>query len=156
MLQRAVAGVASKFGSSAAKANLDVNKDVITMKKDLAGWMAGSGIAKGTLSVEDFIDFLGKKGLPTDFVNSSMQAIRRQSGTPDESPLTNPEVDELLKKASQAGFKSQGSTGAKSRYAAKTPTPADNPPAQGQGAPDITNFVNSLTPQQKAKLKASL
>jgi hypothetical protein len=124
LLKRAGLGIASKLGSGSAKAQLDVGKDANSMKKDLAAWMAGSGIAKGTLSPDDFKNFLGQKGLAADTVDADLGQSRQASGRDPAEPMSNPEVDELLKKAVQAGFKSQGAKGRQSKFAAPAPAPA--------------------------------
>ena len=127
MLKRAGLGIASKLGSAGAKAQLDVGNDANAMKKDLAGWMAGSGIAKGTLSPDDFKNFLGQKGLSSDSVDADLGQSRQASGRDPAEPMSNPEVDELLKKAVQQGFKSQGAKGRQSKFAAPAPAPAGGP-----------------------------
>ena len=127
MLKRAGLGIASKLGSTGARAQLDVGKDANTMKKDLATWMAGSGIAKGTLSPDDFKNFLGQKGLSADSVDADLGQSRAASGRDENEPMSNPEVDELLKKAVQQGFKSQGAKGRQSKFAAPAPAPAGGP-----------------------------
>ena len=127
MLKRAGLGIASKLGSTGAKAQLDVGNDANAMKKDLASWMAGSGIAKGTLSPDDFKNFLGQKGLSADSVDADLGQSRAASGRDENEPMSNPEVDELLKKAVQQGFKSQGAKGRQSKFAAPAPAPAGGP-----------------------------
>lgn len=142
MLKRAGLGIASKLGSAGAKAKLDVGTDANAMKKDLATWMAGSGIAKGQLQPDELINFLGQKGLPTGFVDKTLQGIRQAGGTPDEAPLSNPEVDELLKKAVQSGFKSQGAGGRKSKFA--QPDVPQMPPMRGGVDPKLKAAMDQL------------
>lgn len=145
-----------------SKAKLDVGNDANAMKKDLANWMAGSGIKTGQLSVDDFKDFLSQKGLDASEVDSFLATDRAASGVDPDAPMQNPEVDQVLKKAVQKGFKAIGAKGNKSRFAAPDPAagtpPAGNPPASGgAGLPaGLSNAINSLTPAQKAALKALL
>jgi hypothetical protein len=141
ILKRAGLGIASKLGSAGAKAQLDVGKDANSMKKDLAAWMAGSGIAKGTLSPDDFKNFLGQKGLAANTVDTDLGQSRQASGRDPAEPMSNPEVDELLKKAVQAGFKSQGAKGRQSKFAAPAPAPA---PASGPVDPKLQKAIAAL------------
>jgi hypothetical protein len=55
--------------------------------------------------------------------------------------MSNPEVDELLKKAVQAGFKSQGAKGRQSKFAAPAPAPA---PASGPVDPKLQKAIAAL------------
>ena len=160
MMSRLGNKVMSKLGSKGAQAKLDVGNDANAMKKDLAAWMAGSGIAKGTLSSSDFKNFLGQKGLPSANVDAMLDQSRQASGRDPAEPISNPEVDELLQKVVQSGFKDQGAKGRQSRFA--NPTPQMPPLGAGRsgagaGLPNtITSAISGLTPQQKAALKAML
>lgn len=159
LLRRAGLGLASKLGSTGAKAKLDVGKDANAMKKDLATWMAGSGIAKGTLNPDDFKDFLSQKGLPNKDVDAMLDQSRAASGRDENEPLSNPEVDEILQKVVQQGFKSQGAKGRQSKFGQQTiPAPPLGGGAGGSsGLPSsITSALGSLTPAQKAALKGML
>ena len=156
MMKRAGLGIASKLGSKGARAKLDVGSDANTMRKDLITWMAGSGIKKGTLSTDDFKNFLGQKGLPTTSVDVDLERSRQASGRDENEPLSTPEVDELLKKAVQQGFKGQGAKGRQSKFAKSTTV---MPPMRGGTSAipnNITTAVNKLTPAQKAALKSML
>jgi len=147
--------VMSKLGSKRAGARLDVGKDANTMKKDLGTWMAGSGIVKGQLTTDDFKNFLGQKGLPTLSIDALLDQSRAASGRDENEPMSNPEVDELLKKAVQSGFKDQGAKGRQSKFAQKNPPMP--PMGGGAGLPsNIASAISGLTPQQKAALKAML
>tara|TARA_B110000503_G_C7110314_1_gene397769 strand:+ start:129 stop:638 length:510 start_codon:yes stop_codon:yes gene_type:complete len=137
--------VMSKLGSKSAGARLDVGNDANTMKKDLATWMSGSGIAKGQLTPDDFKNFLGQKGLPTTNVDAMLGQSRSASGRDENEMLSNPEVDELLKKAVQSGFRDQGAKGRQSKFAAK------NPPMPSMGG----GRVDPATQQMIDKLKAA-
>jgi len=71
-----------------------------------------------------------------------------------DTPLSARDVKNILKQSIEKGKSANLS---KSKFASDTSTaPAGTPPASGQGAPNITDFINSLTPQQKAQLKAAL
>jgi len=159
MLKRLGQKIASKVpGEIGARASgqLSASKDANAMKTDLARWMGQAQIPKGSLTISQFKQFLDQKGLPTDQL---VPTIKRVTGTAAVNQvLDNNAVDQVLLKVVGQGAAATDAGGTKSKFAAKplkTP-PTGTPPAQGQGAPDITNFVNSLTPQQKAKLKASL
>jgi len=159
MLKRLGQKIASKVpGEIGARASgqLSASKDANAMKTDLARWMGQAQIPKGSLTIAQFKQFLDQKGLPTDQL---VPTIKRVTGTAAVNQvLDNNAVDQVLLKVVGQGAAATDAGGTKSKFAAKplkTP-PTGTPPAQGQGAPDITNFVNSLTPQQKAKLKASL
>lgn len=65
---------------------------------------------------------------------------------PNTLPLSKGEVRSIIQQVVQKAYGGKAGFG-QSRFAE---------PDQGQGAPDINNFVNSLTPQQKAQLKAAL
>jgi hypothetical protein len=147
--------IASKLGSKSAKARLDVGGDANAMKKDLAVWMSGSGIAKGQLELDDFKSFLDQKGLPTAGVDAILNKIRMdRDGVDNGGPLTNPDVDNILKKVVQQGFKGQGAKGRQSRFAA---TPAGGGGGTGGALPaNITSALSTLTPAQKAALKGML
>lgn len=158
MMKRAGLGIASKLGNKSARVKLDVGKDTNSMKKDLITWMAGSGIKKGTLSPDDFKNFLGQKGLPTKDVDAMLDQSRQAGGRDEYEPMSNPEVDELLKKVIQQGFKNQGAKGRQSKFAQSTPQmpPMGRGGASGGLPNTITNAVSRLTPAQKAALKAML
>jgi hypothetical protein len=152
--------VMSKLGSKSAQAKLDVGDDANQMKKDLAVWMSGSGLKKGQLSVADFKNFLGQKGLPSDQVDNLFSQMRQNpDGTSRVGGMSNKEIDSILHKAVQQGFKSRGASGTKSRYAQRTPspTPSGSGAGGGSGLPrSVTNAVNNLSPAQKAALKSML
>lgn len=163
LLRRAGLSLRSKLpGGAGAKAKLDVGKDANTMKQDLATWMSGSGIAKGTLSPDDFKDFLDQKGLPSKDVDAMIDQSRQASGRDPAEPLSNPEVDEILQKVVQQGFKSQGAKGRQSKFAQTTiPAPPLGGGAGGAGGgsglpSSVTSAISGLTPAQKAALKAML
>lgn len=145
--------VLNKIGSkipgsigAASQAKLDVGGEANRLKKDLARFMAGSGIPKGQLSVDMFVDFLDQVGLPSSQVSAQLQADRAASGTDENSPLTNPEVDALLMKATQSGFGKQGMKSRKSKYAA--PEVPKMPPMgggrTGSVPPDVQNAIDKL------------
>ena len=136
----------------------DIKADVSDMTTDLKSWMSGSRLK--TVTIDQFKNFLTQKGLdPTTVDSIANDRTSGRTGVAPDAPLTSAEVKQYIDKAVRSGFQATGPGAAKSRFAQKTP-PAQSggnpPPAQGQGAPDITNFVNSLTPQQKAQLKAAL
>lgn len=132
-IDEAPMGFSSKIGNkilskipgagSSAKARLAVGNDANTMKKDLVAWMSGSGIKKGTLLIDDFKDFLGQKGLPTDQVDAMLARQRQATGGEDVGgPMSTSDVDAILKSVVQQGFKRQGAKGNPSNFArAKSP-----------------------------------
>lgn len=125
MLKRAGLGVMSKLGSKTAKAKLDVGKDANQTKKDLSVWMAGSGIKKGKLQPDQLKGFLRQKGLPTADVDRILGKSREAGGRDENEPLSNPEVDEILKKVTQQGFQRSGAGDPKqrSKFASPDATP---------------------------------
>jgi hypothetical protein len=134
------------FGKTAKakrQAKRAVKTDYKDMKRDLVAWMSGSGIAKGTLSVEDFKDFLGQKGLPNKDIDAMIDQDRQASGRDENEPLSNPEVDKLLQKSIQTGFKAQGAKGRMSKFGQQTPA---MPPMRGGGAvsPDVQDAIDKL------------
>ena len=139
------------------QAKKDVKGDQKNMIGDLAAWMKGSGIAKGTLSADDLKSFMDQKGLGSFNVDVELQKSRQSSGRDENEPISAPEAKELLQKAVQSGFKSQGARGSQSRYAQKKAP--SMPPMRG-GAASVPNnlktAVSNLSPQQKAALKAML
>lgn len=163
LLKRAGLSLRSKLpGGAGAKAKLSVGKDANAMKQDLATWMDGSGIRKGTLSPDDFKNFLDQKGLPSKDVDVMLDQSRQASGRDENEPLSNPEVDEILKKVVQQGFKSQGAKGRQSKFAQTTiPAPPLGGGAGGAGGSSslpssVTSAISGLTSAQKAALKAML
>lgn len=145
------------------QASKDVKGDAKNMLSDLAAWMKGSGIAKGTLSVDDFKSFMDQKGLGTFDVDAALQKSRQAGGRDENEPISGPEANELLNKAVQAGFRGQGAKGSQSRFASQKNPPM--PPMGGGrggrggsgGLPrNLTTAIGSLTPAQKAALKAML
>jgi hypothetical protein len=161
-IEEAPMGILSKLGNKVASkipglrgganAKLDVGNDANEMKNDLKIWMAGSGIKKGQLSVDDFKNFLTQKGLPTDKVDNMFSQMRQNpNGSFRTGGMSNKEVDAVLHKVVQLGFKDQGAGSRRSRFAPQTGTPPA--PTSGQ---DLNSIVSRLTPQQKAQLKAML
>jgi hypothetical protein len=71
----------------------------------------------------------------------------------DNTVLTTGEVRQVIQQVVQKAYGGAAGFG-QSRFA--EPSQAGAAGAGSAGAPDITNFVNSLTPQQKAQLKAAL
>jgi hypothetical protein len=71
----------------------------------------------------------------------------------DTTALTKGEVRKIIQQVVQKAYGGAAGFG-QSRFA--EPGQPGGAGAGGAGAPDITNFVNSLTPQQKAQLKAAL
>jgi hypothetical protein len=136
------------------KIGKDIKADVSDMTMDLKSWMSGSRLK--TVTIDQFKNFLTQKGLdPTTVDSIANDRTSGRTGVAPDAPLTSAEVKQYIDKAVRSGFQATGPGATKSRFAAK-PAPSGNPPASGQGAPDITAFVNSLTPQQKAALKARL
>jgi hypothetical protein len=132
----------------------DIKADISDITGDLKAWMKGSQLKNVT--IDQFKNFLNQKGLdPATIANIANDRTAGRTGVEPDAPLTSAEVKQYIEKAVRSGFLATGPGATKSRFAAK-PAPSGNPPASGQGAPDITNFVNSLTPQQKAQLKAAL
>lgn len=133
------------FGKTAKakrQATRAVKTDYKDMKRDLVAWMSGSGIAKGTLSVEDFKDFLGQKGLPNKDIDAMINQSRQASGRDENEALSNPEVDELLKKSIQLGFKAQGAKGRQSKFGQQTTT---MPPMRGGSVPpEVQDAIDKL------------
>lgn len=153
--------IASKIPGmrGAANARLDVGNDANDMKSDLSSWMAGSGIGRGKLSLEDFKNFLTQKGLPTKQVDDLFSQMRQNpDGTARIGAMKNSEVDKILQKAVQLGFRDRGASSRKSRF-------AQRPAAAGQfktgrqkaaAGPDLNSIVSGLSPEQKAALKGML
>ena len=127
MLKRAGLGVMSKLGSKSAQAKLDVGQDANQTKKDLSVWMAGSGIKKGTLQPDQLKGFLRQKGLPTANVDMILGKSREAGGRDENEPLSNPEVDEILKKVTQQGFQQSGAGSPKKRSKFASPDQGDTP-----------------------------
>ena len=69
----------------------------------------------------------------------------------DTTALTKGEVRTIIQQVVQKAYGGAAGFG-QSRFA----EPGQAGGAAGAGAPDITSFVNGLTPQQKAQLKAAL
>jgi hypothetical protein len=156
-IRRAGLGLRSKLpGGSGARAKLDVGIDANEMKKDLQVWMDGSGISPKDLNLDDLKSFLTQKGLPNDKVDDIFSELRSTgSGSYRIGSLTNKEIDKILLKAVQQSFKSTGASGRKSRFAQRAATPPSS--GSGAGVPSsISTAVSSLTPAQKAALKAML
>ena len=136
------------------QAGKDIKADIGELSSDLKVWMRGSGLK--SVTADQFKNFLDQKGLDSAAVDNLVNdRATGNTGIDPDAPMTSAEVKQYLDKAVRGGFQARGASTKKSRFAAK-PAPSGNPPASGQGAPDITNFVNSLTPQQKAQLKAAL
>ena len=118
------------------------------------------------ITIDQFKNFLDQKGLDPATVDSiAGDRTSGNTGVEPDAPLTSAEVKQYIDKAVRAAFQAAGPGTRKSRYARPSTPPAPvagNPPVGGNptpptgGAPDITAFVNSLTPQQKAALKARL
>ena len=140
------------------QASKDVKADIGNMMSDLAAWMKGSQIAKGTLSADDFKSFLDQKGLGTFNVDSALAQSRQAGGRDENEPISGPEAKEIIQQAVRAGFKSQGARGSQSRYAQQKPP--QMPPMRGgrssQLPNNLTNAIRNLTPQQRAALKGLL
>jgi hypothetical protein len=154
MFRRGMRKIGAKLGNKSAQAKLDVGDDANQMKKDLKTWMAGSGIKKGQLSVADFKSFLTQKGLPTDQVDTLFSQIRQNpDGTARIGGMSNKEVDNILHKAVQQGFKSTGASGRKSKFAQRTSSGSGS---TGGLPSSLTSAIASLTPAQKAALKGML
>lgn len=131
----------------AANARLDVGNDANQMKSDLKNWMSGSGIGRGKLSLEDFKNFLTQKGLPTNKVDDLFAQMRQNSdGTSRVGAMKNSEVDKIIQKAVQLGFKDRGASGTKSKFAQR--------PAAS--SPNLKSIVAGLSPAQKTALKSML
>ena len=141
------------------QAGKDIKADAGQITADLKTWMKQSRLPN--ITIDQFKNFLDQKGLDPATVDSiANDRTSGRTGVAPDAPLTSAEVKQYVDKAVRSGFQATGPSAAKSRYARPSTPPATGagnpPPAQGQGAPDITAFVNSLTPQQKAALKARL
>ena len=139
------------------QAKKDVKGDSKNMVSDLAAWMKGSGIAKGTLSADDLKSFMDQKGLGTFNVDQALGQSRQASGRDENEPISAPEAKEILNKAVQAGFKSQGARGSQSRFAQRKAP--QMPPMRGGTATlpnNLKSAIGNLSPQQKAALKSML
>lgn len=140
------------------QAKKDVKGDTQNMLSDLAAWMKGSGIAKGTLNIDDFKSFMDQKGLGTFDIDRALAQSRQAGGRDENEPISGPEAKELISKAVQAGFKSQGARGSQSRYAQRKapPMPSMRGGASASLPNNIKSAIGNLSPQQKAALKAML
>ena len=159
--------VLNKIGSkipgamgAASKARLDVGGEANRLKKDLAAYMAGAGIKRGTLELDALKNFLDQVGLPTDKLQAQFDAVRASgSGVDPDAPLQDYEIDQLLMKATQSGFGQQGIKSRKSKFAAQTP-PSPTGGGSGGGTAslpaNLQRALSGLSPAQKAALLAQL
>jgi hypothetical protein len=146
----------TKQWSKERQATKSVKADAKNMLSDLAVWMKGGGIAKGTLTADQFKSFMNQKGLGSFNVDAALKKSRDASGRDENEPLSAPEATEILNQAIRTGFIGQGAKGSQSRFA---DAPAGGG-ASGGGAgglpSSITSAISGLTTQQKAALKAML
>lgn len=146
------------------KVGKNIKADAGQITADLKTWMKHSRLQN--ITIDQFKNFLDQKGLDPATVDSiAGDRTSGNTGVEPDAPLTSAEVKQYIDKAVRAAFQAAGPGTRKSRYARPSTPPATgagNPPTGGNptppsgGAPDITAFVNSLTPQQKAALKARL
>jgi len=131
----------------------DIKADISELSSDLKVWMRGSGLKNVTTS--QFKSFLDQKGLDSTAVDDL--ANDRASGNNPDAPMTSAEVKQYLDKAVRAGFQARGAGTQPSRFARPDAPQAQGSQAGASGLPsNLTNAINSLTPQQKAALKALL
>jgi hypothetical protein len=144
----------TKQWSKERQATKAVKGDAKAMLSDLAVWMKGGGIAKGTLTADQFKSFLNQKGLGSFNVDVALKKSRDASGRDENEPLSGPEATDILNQAIRTGFIGQGARGSQSRFADPAPSGTGG---GGSGLPgSLTSAISGLTPQQKAALKAML
>jgi hypothetical protein len=160
--------VLNKIGSkipgamgAASKARLDVGGEANRLKKDLAAYMAGAGIRRGTLELDQLKDFLDQVGLPTNKLQAQFDAVRAAgSGVDPDAPLQDYEIDKLLLQATQGGFGQQGIKSRRSKFAAPPASPPNpTPPGGGSGGglpANVSNALSRLNPAQRAAALALL
>jgi hypothetical protein len=171
MARKAGSKIASKVGLKGVAGNLatkaNVGDEANRVKQELAQWMAGSGIKKGQLELNDLIAFLGNAG----FDKKAVATVARKY-VPKTSPNTAPDtltaslessiteavdnalVDKIIADLVQMGFKKQaGGKQARSKYAL-TPEPksAGAAPTAGTTDPKLAAAIKQL---QQAGYKVS-
>ena len=146
-------GMKGKAGELATKAN--VGDEANRIKQELNQYMAGSGIKKGELEVNDFLAFLGNAGFDK---KTAMQVIRKyhKKNKPEPSPATlvasieesviaeaipKQTIDKVIMDLVTLGFKKQaGGKQARSKYAINKPGAKKAPKANA----DVTNAMKIL------------
>ena len=127
---------------AAGKSKLNVGGEANRLKKDLVTYMSGSGIPRGQLTPDQFVQFLNQVGLEGLKTMSALSAERSAEGIEPDAPMTKEEVDQYLLKATQTGFQAQGMKSRKSKFA--------SPPS---GAP---SGASTLSPAQLAQMTQQL
>ena len=141
------AKVAGKLGMKGVAGNLatkaNVGDEANRVKRELGQFMAGSGIKKGELELNDFIKFLGNAGFQKELVAKVVRKHVPKKAPPAPAPDTltagldndvmeavAPQViDKVIMDLVRQGFKQQaGSQQARSKYA------TDGGAAAGGGA----------------------
>ena len=146
-------GMKGKAGELATKAN--VGDEANRLKQELNQYMAGSGIKKGQLEVNDFLAFLGNAGFDK---KTAMQVIRKyhKKTKPEPSPATlvasieetviaeaipKQTIDKVIMDLVKLGFKKQaGGKQARSKYAINKPGAKQAPKANA----NVTNAMKIL------------
>ena len=146
-------GMKGKAGELATKAN--VGDEANRLKQELNQYMAGSGIKKGELEVNDFLAFLGNAGFDK---KTAMQVIRKyhKKTKPEPSPATlvasieesviaeaipKQTIDKVIMDLVKLGFKKQaGGKQARSKYAINKPGAKQAPKANA----NVTNAMKIL------------
>lgn len=148
-------GMKGKAGELATKAN--VGAEANRVKQELNQFMAGSGIKKGQLEVNDFLAFLGNAGFDK---KTAMQVIRKyhKKQTPNNpeanatlvasmeesviaEAIPKQTIDKVIMDLITLGFKKQaGGKQARSKYAINKPGAKKAPAANA----DVANAMKIL------------
>ena len=149
-------GMKGKAGELATKAN--VGDEANRIKQELNQFMAGSGIKKGQLEVNDLLAFLGNAGFDK---KTAMQVIRKHvPKAPNEPKLdtltasmendlneaVSPQlVDKIIMDLITLGFKKQaGGKQARSKYAINKPGAKKAPAGQAANNKSVKQAMNIL------------
>jgi len=143
-------GMKGKAGQIATK--VDVGDEANRVKQELQQYMAGSGIKKGELSVNDFINFLKNVGFSQQEITKTIRKHAPKQQQDAKATLVASEFDEIheaidmrvadkvIRDLVQIGFKAQaGGKQARSKYATQKTGKKAKPSKQ-----ELAQMVNAL------------
>lgn len=139
-----------------ASGSLESGEEANKVKQELSQFMGRSGIGRGQLSLAQLMTFMNQKGYGGE-IKGIAKGIRKP-GTPANAPLSNAEVDQIIRKATQTAA-GAATTVKRGAFAAPVAKGGPGTFSSKRGAsipPQIASAVAGMSAQQKAALLAML
>lgn len=104
LFSRLLTNIGASLGLSSSEVKREVNREMLSVSRDLKSFMGGSDIKMGELTPADMKSFLDKKGYAKQ-ADRVIKNVKKKFGSKPSAPLTKPEVDEIVLRTVAQAFK---------------------------------------------------